>query len=249
MANKKIQENLVTIIAFIVGFVLIIIGVSEQERMQVLSYIFTVIGLIITIATLIIQKINSKKHNENKNQERDSVENDVNRENEKWWIRNWKWLMTVAVFIILVIVGLAVHQNKEKRKEGGAKLKEDSIACVERLLQDSLRQDSIHRCFGDLVNKFDNRMKQNLTYENAYQFLEDDYIVLRQIIQILENNPELPATSKYQYIDRFKNRADTAIVIINKAIYDTTLTPLECLKMSEKYVPQIKEIEQMRNDL
>ena len=100
MANIKIQENLVTIIAFIVGFVIIIIGVSEQERMQVLSYIFTVIGLIITIATLIIQKINSKKHNENKNQERDSVENDVNRENEKWWIRNWKWLMTVAVFII-----------------------------------------------------------------------------------------------------------------------------------------------------
>lgn len=154
------------------------------------------------------------------------------------------WVFIAIIIELVIAIVLVNLTNRPNKIEP-----EKPIIVKEQCRENSLRQDSIQRCFGDLVYKFDNRMKQNLTYENVYQFLKDDYTVLRQIIQILENNPELTATSKYQYIDRFKNRADTAIVIINKAIYDTTLTPLECLKMSEKYSPQIKEIEQMRNDL
>lgn len=239
----------------IVGGVVLLVKMLVKGNYELLSRILTIISIIISLPGFIVSLIqikcifnneNSKSNNNvNQKQEEHSNKKELTIQIKNWLHCNWKWL-TVAIFIIiLVIVGLAVHQNKEK-KEWDAKHKEDSIAAVERHLRDSLRQDSIQRRFNDLDKKFDNRMKQELTFENAYELIRGDSCVLYEILGMINDNPEIEAKQE-KYTERFRNRAKVAKKTIIDAIVDYPGNDGE--KMCEEYGPKINQIEQMLNSL
>lgn len=240
--KKKIREEMwKALFKWAVSVLLIIwtmyFCVVHATAIGIVSLILTLVSLLYSIGFL--PKLNIKASKQEGNIQKDKKP----RLCELWWNRNLKWFFSIIVFCIVVSLVFIIGEIKDTKEV----LSNDVVLLPEP--RDSLIVVDQGQQFDNLVAKFDYRMKQQLTYENAYQLLKDDYHVLLQMLQLLEENPKLTAASKYQYIDCFKNRADTAILIINKAIYDTTLTSLESHTMSEKFIPQVKEIEQMRNDL
>ena len=103
--------------------------------------------------------------------------------------------------------------------------------------------------FDELCGRFELRMKDELTYENALVLITGDYEVLEEILQMLDNCPNLTADTRNHYIERFQTRADDAIKKINKAVFSTELKPSQRDELYSKYIPQKNEIEKMRNSL
>lgn len=167
------------------------------------------------------------------------------------WIVRWKiwsnpnlrWYISVIVLIDIVSIGLLIFkiiptQGDKPRTTFQQELYNDSIEAVE-----------LQRQFNELVERFEYIIKDSLTFDNARQSLVKDSIVLVQIIQMLNENPELSLTSKNQYINTFNEHVDSAINIIKAAISDTTLNYSEYKAMADKYNPIIEEIEQMKSAL
>lgn len=108
---------------------------------------------------------------------------------------------------------------------------------------------SSQQVFDELCGRFDLRMKDELTYENALVLITGDYEVLNEILLMLSNNPNLIAHSENYYIERFQTRADEAIKKINDAVFSTSLESYQREELYSKYIPQKSNIEQIRNSL
>lgn len=108
---------------------------------------------------------------------------------------------------------------------------------------------SIQQVFDELCGRFELRMKDELTYENALVLITGDYEVLEEILQMLDNCPNLTADTRNHYIERFQNRADEAIKKINDAVFSTSLDSYQGEELYSKYIPQKSKIEQIRNSL
>lgn len=108
---------------------------------------------------------------------------------------------------------------------------------------------SIQQEFDELCGRFDLRMKDELTYENALVLITGDYEVLSEILLMLSNSPNLIAQSENYYIERFQTRADEAIKKINDAVFSTSLDSYQREELYSKYIPQKSKIEQIRNSL
>lgn len=108
---------------------------------------------------------------------------------------------------------------------------------------------SIQQEFDELRGRFDLRMKDSLTYENALALITGDYEALNEILRMLDTYPNQIADSRNNYIEPFQTRADEAIKKINDAVFSTLLTSSQRDEMYSKYIPQKNEIEKMRNSL
>lgn len=166
------------------------------------------------------------------------------------WIERWKiwsnpnlkWYIGVFVLIdivvFLILFKIIPTQDDTPVLTFQQELNNDSFEAVE-----------LQRQFNELDERFKYRIKDYPTFDNARHSLVKDSIVLTQIIQMLNENPELSLTSINQYIDTFNERVDSTINIIKAAISDTTLNYSEYKAMTDKYNPIIDEIEQMKIDL
>ena len=257
MGDNKINKKVWQIsIMCILAIILVILGVyfvieKKDVLNAILSYTLSIVNIAVSLPSL-IQYIKKKKSNKtNLKQEEKNRGKFI-----KWWDRNFRWvLFGVILLSVFFVVSLSYKIYKNRKDQETILQKQiDSLAVLERQHEDEIKQDSIatverQRHFDDMAANYDNRMKQQMTYENSYQLLAGDYHLLLRMIQMLDEDPEIKAESKYLYIDCFKHRADTAIMIINKAIYDPTLTSSECERLSNKYKPRIQEIERMRDAL
>lgn len=148
------------------------------------------------------------------------------------------WIFIAIIIEVVIAVNLTNRPNKIEP--------EKPIIVKEQCRENSLRQDSIQRCFDTLVNKFDNRMKQKLTFEDAYELIRGDSCVLYEILGMINDNPEIETKPRIDYIDSFRKRATEAKKIIRKAIVEY---PGDGEKMCEEYGPKINQLEQMLNSL
>lgn len=104
--------------------------------------------------------------------------------------------------------------------------------------------------FDELCEEFDYRMKEEMTFENAYELIEKDYQTLQEILAMLDENSNLKASPRNQYIDRFKERATQAIIIINNAVFSPSFSALENSdELRSRYISERNRIQQMRDDL
>ena len=218
-------------------------GFARKE--DTLSLIFQVIGLILEVLAIILTVVQPKSHfsvstpniNNNEIEDNNSIETQekgavkVNRCG--FWNSNHKWIILFLIALLLFLSAFCYNIHEDR------KLKERDFAAIEQHRQDSIRQDSIQRRFDDLVNEYNNRMEQELKFEYAYELLVDDSIMLVQIIQMLDENPNLKEDADYR--EQFKNRAGEAIDNIRYAVYVLELPHDD----SVEYCKQINRIEQM----
>ena len=105
---------------------------------------------------------------------------------------------------------------------------------------------SIQQVFDNLCIEFDRRMRDSLSFENAYPLITGDYELLIEILQMLDENPWLHAEPSSHYIESFKKRAgEEAIERINYAIFVLEIPHADSLK----FTLQRNEIEKMMNSL
>ncbi len=233
MGNKNNnQKNLwIYISGTLFVFALFALYMERHGYSSYLSNILSFIGIIVSI--ILAKKPSSSIPCNNKNKVQDEdYKKKQNGEGKKavrclWWNRNRRriFISLAIVFALLFAASICnkLHNYKKQQKE--------------YLLQ---------RQFNELVERFEYRTKESLTFDNARQSLVKDSIVLAQIIQMLNENPEQSLTSKNQYINTFNERVDSAIFIIEAAICDTSLKYSEYKVMTDKYYPIIDKIKQMK---
>ena len=208
-----------------------------MERHGYSSYLSNIISFIGLIVSLVLTKNSSSSipcdnNNKVENEDYKKKQNDEEKKAVRclWWNRNRRriFISLAIVFALLFAASLCykLHDYRKQQKE--------------HLLQ---------RQFNESVERFEYRLKDPMTFDNARQSLVKDSIVLAQIIQMLDENPELSGTSKNQYINTFNERIDIAISIIKAAISDTTLNYSEYKAMADKYNPIIEEIKLMKTAL
>lgn len=231
MGNKNDKQKNLWI--FAVGaftlFAFYVMWWCEQHNYSsLLNNIFTYLGIIVTVilAKLAIPSSSSIQcNNKNKVQEEDSKEKQ-NDEAKKavrfiWWNRNRRRIfISLALFFAILFVASFCYNLHDYRKQ------------------------QIQQQYDALVDNYEKRMEQPIFFENAYELLVDDSIMLMQIIQMLDENPNLKVDTT-DYSKQFENRAGEVIENINYAIFNLGLPHDDSLK----YTKQKDKIEKMINSL
>ena len=195
--NKKLW---LISIGCILAILLVILGAysvieNKDVLSAILSYSLSIVSIAVSLPSL-IQYIKEKKHNKtNLKQEEKNMGKFI-----KWWDRNFRWVLFGVILLSCFFVGSLGYKMYENRKYQKTILQKqiDSLAVLERQHEDEIKQDSFatverQQHFDDMVANYDNRMKQQMTYENSYQLLAGDYHLLLQMIQMLDEDPEIKA--------------------------------------------------------
>lgn len=223
--KKNTIWEIIPVIILIAWFILGIVFCVHNYRdiLTLIGYISIIVGIPASLLTL-LQYFRGRGQN-----------NEVNKtiSHNTWRNHNFKWIAIVSVLVsISILLFYKLHENKTQK--------------VEKAKMEKCQQDSIQRRFNDLDKKFDNRMKQELTFENAYELIRGDSCVLYEILGMINDNPEIEAKQE-KYTERFRNRVKVAKKTIIDAIVDYPGNDGE--KMCEEYGPKINQIEQMLNSL
>lgn len=158
------------------------------------------------------------------------------------WIVRWKiwsnpnlrWYIRVIVIIDIISFGFLIFKIISSRDDKlGTTLQQERY-------NDSIEAVKQQQQYNDLVANYEKRMEQRPFFEDAYELLVDDSIMLVQITQMLDENPNLKVDTT-DYSKQFENRAGDAIESINYAIFYLGLPHDDSLK----YTKQKKDIEKM----
>lgn len=147
--------------------------------------------------------------------------------NGKRWIRILSIAFLIVAFLIVIFLLFRQHGNNGNKTQNP-------------IIVDPQRQ------YDSLVEVYNYRMMVVPTVENAQKSLKDDSLVVSKIVRLLEQNPALDSVSKDQYVKAYNNRVDSAVKIINKAVYLPDWNESEFEYMVDTYSPILKEIEQMK---
>lgn len=243
--RKNLWIYAVALIVFAsIAFASIALWMEQHGYSSFLSNILQFIGIILQFIGIIVSIILAKRSSSsiqcnNKNevqdnevQDEDSIEkqnDEAQRDGQCLWrnLNRRRIFISFAIVFVLLFVGslcYKLHDYRNQRKE--------------HLLQQQ---------FDEVVGKYNNRMQQKLTYYNAYELITEDYALLKQILQMLNNTHDLKADPRNDYKEKFQKRADTAMLRISKIIYgtyDNVFTPLEV----SIYKVQKDSIESMKKE-
>ena len=200
------------------------IGITVSLLGTIVSFIGTIVSFVGIIVSIRLAKPSSSSNQCNV-QDKDSNEkqNDEAKKTvqNNWWKRNRRRIfISLAIIFAIIFVASFCYNLHDYRKQQ-----------KELLLQQH---------YDALVDKYKKRINQELKFEDAYELLVDDSIMLMQIIQMLDENPNLKVDTTY-YSKQFENRAGRALENINYAIFVLGLSHDDSLK----YTKQKKDIERM----
>lgn len=231
MGNKNINQknSWIYIGGALLVFALLAFYLNQHGYSSFLANILQFIVLIVTIKLAKRPSSSIQCNNKNKVQEEDSNEKQ-NDEAEKtvqnnWWKRNRRRIfISLAINFAIIFVASFCYNLHDYRKQQ-----------KELLLQQQ---------YDALVDNYEKRMEQPIFFEDAYELLVKDSIMLVQITQMLEKNPNLKVDTT-DYSKQFENRVGKAIENINYAIFVLGLPHDDSLK----YTKQKDNIKKMINSL
>lgn len=102
------------------------------------------------------------------------------------------------------------------------------------------------RQYDSLVDIYNHRMSVDPTVGETKKTLKEDSLVVSNIVRLLEQTPALDSISKFQYVNAYNDRVDSAMKNIINTVYLPDWTESDFEYMVETYSPILKEIEQMK---
>lgn len=217
-SKEIIKENRKNLIflLFAIVGILLILFIFPDLFLAKISAVISYLGALWEVFVI----LKSKKGNEKETL-------DPGNGKRKRWIRILSIAFLIVAFLIVIFLLFRQHGNNGNKTQNP-------------IIVDPQRQ------YDSLVEVYNYRMMVVPTVENAQKSLKDDSLVVSKIVRLLEQNPALDSVSKDQYVKAYNNRVDSAVKIINKAVYLPDWNESEFEYMVDTYSPILKEIEQMK---